>query len=335
MTNIRDVSQLAGVSVATVSRAFSDPDKVAEKTLKNVRRAAAQLNYTPNSLAQIFRTKKTNTVVVIVPDLSNAFFSRVLSGIEKVASAAGLSLLLANSHDQSEIEKTCIGMVKANRADGIIQLGARTLEMLAQGEATKDIPFVHAIEAPLNGLTPGVGIDNVQAAQSIVDHLIGLGHKRISVIAGQMESEITLNRLEGYKRALAASGIAFSPDRVMHNSFSLKGGAVACESLISSGADFSALFCMSDEMAIGAMRTLKERGFVVPESVSVVGFDNIEMGEFTSPALTTVTQPARRIGEKAMALLLERLNGQSSQDTHHHLLPAELVIRESAVTATV
>lgn len=329
MTNIRDVSQLAGVSVATVSRAFSDPDKVATKTLEKVRLAAEQLKYTPNSLAQIFRSKQTNTAVVIVPDLSNAFFARVLSGIEEAATEAGLSLLLANSHDDIKIEQKCLNMVRSYRADGIIQLGARTLEQLVDGEATLGIPFVHAIEAPNSVISSSVRIDNTTASMCIVKLLIDAGHKHIGVIAGQSDSEITQRRLDGYRAALNANALAAPSDCIEHDTYSLKGGEAAAARLLDRKSDLTALFCMSDELAIGAIKELKNRGYKVPQDISVTGFDNIELGAYIEDGLTTMTQPSHQMGKKAMQMLIDELANPDMAHKEHYVLSAELVERGS------
>lgn len=329
MATIRDVSQLAGVSVATVSRAFSAPDKVADRTLEKVRKAAEQLNYTPNSLSQIFRKKSTANIVVVVPDLANPFFSRVLSGIESVASQHGLSLLVVNSHDDPTLERHCLDAVKTHRADGMIQLGARTLFELADGGQTKDIPFIHSIEAPSESLSPSVKIDNAQAAEDIVSFLIKRGHSEIGLLGGLGTSAISRKRREGFRRALNSRGLEPNLDWVAEGSFSVAAGAEMATQVLSGHHRPTALFCMSDAIAIGAIRAICDAGLSVPGDISIAGFDNIEIGAYLNPALTTVTQPAQRMGEQSMQLLLKHL-GQTVEDLPDHIvLPTEIIERES------
>lgn len=328
MSNIKTVSRLAEVSVATASRAFTDPHKLSAKTLKRVQDAAKQVNYTPNSMARQFRNKQSNTVVVIVPDLANAFFSRVLSGIESAATEAGLSLLLSDSHDDLAIERSCLDMVRAKRADGIIQLGARSLEVLAQGDATRGIPFVHAIEPSMGSISPSVSINNALAAEEVVDYIIAQGHRKIGVLAGREDSGITQRRLDGYKSALSNHGIRFDPQIVEYEFYSLKGGELAAGRLLQKRQELTAMFCMSDEIAIGAMHAARGRGISIPDDLSITGFDNIEIGGYIEPPLTTVHQPARRMGELAMRIMVDLIGG-ALPPTDAHILPAELIVRGS------
>lgn len=330
MASIRAVSQLAGVSVATVSRAFSDPAKVSAKTLDAVRKAAEQLNYKPNSMARQFRSKRTNSVVVIVPDLANAFFARVLAGIESVAARHGLSVLLVDSHDDAEIERGCLDMVWTRRTDGVIQLGAHSLETLARRAATRDIPFVHAIEPPDTPSCPSVCIDNVAASAAITDFVIGQGHRRIGVVAGREDSEITSRRLAGYRKALNRAEIAFDETAVVYGPYSVQGGEQAAQRLLARHGNLTALVCMSDEIALGAMKAARAAGRSLPSQLSITGFDNITVGEYVHPALTTVTQPSWDIGRAAMELMVQLLSGRAPADAHV-TLETQLVIRDSVV----
>lgn len=329
MATIKDVSQLAGVSVATVSRAFANPEKVSKTTIKKVMKAADKLNYTPNLLAQTFRTNRTNSIVVIVPDLANQFFSRVLAGIEEVASSEGLYMLLANSHDELDFERRCVRMVKSRRVDGVIQLGSRPLEELSDGDAIKDIPFVHAVEPPVYTSAPSICVDNVAASAAIVSHLIDLGHKNISIIAGQKDSLITQYRLQGYKEAMRQAGLKTNDNNVIYSVYNMEGGYNGANRLLALNLQHSAVFCMSDEIAIGALRCFREHNINVPKDISLTGFDNIQFGAFVSPTLTTVIQPAKRLGKQAMSLLIDRMSSGFTSKPATIKMSAELVFRES------
>lgn len=328
MATIREVSKLAGVSVATVSRAFSDRDKVAKPTYEKIIAAAEKLDYKPNYLSQIFRANKTRTIVVMVPDLSNAFFSHVLSGIEKIATANQYSILLADTKDDIAIERACVEMVQTRRADGVIQLGATSAEQLL-GDKPTAIPFVHAIENPQITRSPTVCIDNIASSTAIVDYLISLGHQNIGVIGGPKESAITKNRHAGFQKSLEKAGLEPCETLIEYTDFSLDGGAQAAAPLVRRRPDISAIFCMSDEIAIGAIKALKELGIYAPDDMSIVGFDNIEHGKYCYPSLTTVTQPAERIGKIATELFCALAEGIEPTETRH-ILPTQLIIRDSA-----
>ncbi len=327
---IWDVSRHAGVSSATVSRAFSDPDKLTQATLQKVRDAAEQLNYRPNQLATIFRSNKTMTVIVMVPDLSNAFFGPVLAGLEKYAGKDGYSLLLSDTRDSIDLEMECIRMAESRRADGVIQLGARDLAELSRGNS--NVPFVHAIEADLESVSPSVRIDNVHAAQKMVSYIASLGHKKIGLLSGPIESRITHHRLQGYQQALSTAGIGFDQLRCEAGDYSINSGEKMAHILLERCPDLTAIFCMSDEIAIGAMKAAKERGLSLPDDLSVGGFDNIEFGAYCEPSLTSVTQPAGQIGEIAMKTMVAMLKNEDVS-TAHYVLPTKLVTRESVVAA--
>ena len=327
MAHIRDVSKLAGVSAATVSRAYTSPEKVSPDTLDRVRKAAEALNYKPNSLARLFRGKRTNSVLVLVPDLSNLFFARVLSGIERVATENGYYLLVFQTHDSTETERAGVEMVEINRVDGVVQLGGRPLSVLHKDGDLCGVPFVHAIEPVGDQAYPTVSVDNEAAARSMAGYLLALGHRRIGVLAGLEGRDVTAARLNGFRQALAEYGAEFDPSAVEYGPYTYIGGGEGALKLVTRRPDLTALFCMSDAIAIGAMRTCMDRGMRIPDDLSVTGFDNIGVSRFCEPPLTTVIQPAERIGEVAMTLMVNRLKGLPMQE--RQILPTELVIRGS------
>ena len=328
MAQIRDVSKLAGVSPATVSRAFSDPGKLSAETLKKVLAAAEELNYKPSSLAQLFRVKRTNTVLVMVPDIANVLFARVVSGIERIAADNGYNLLVIDTKDNKDVESAGIEMVETYRADGVIQLGERALRWLHRDAEKCTIPFVHAIGTGLDESYPTVTINNQAAAESMANYLLSLGHRKIGVLAGIKGRLVTQHRLDGFRAAMNAFGVTLDEGLVEYGAYSLSGGAQSAQRLLSRRRDATALLAMSDEIAIGAIRTAQDLGLRLPEDLSITGFDNIEFGKYCEPPLTTVMQPAERIGEVAMTLMCGVLRDEL-QGEIHPLLPTELVIRKS------
>ncbi|MEZ5998139.1 MAG: LacI family DNA-binding transcriptional regulator [Hyphomonas sp.] len=329
MAQIRDVSKRAGVSPATVSRAFSDPGKLSKDTLQRVLKAAEELNYKPNSLAQVFRVKRTNSVLVLVPDVANVLFARIVSGIERIAVENNLYLLVSDTKDDPGIERAGLEMVETHRADGVIQLGERSLAEISPDLEPGRIPFVQAIETAKPVGYPSVQINNFAAADAMATYLLALGHRKIGVLAGLKDRHVTQERLRGFRNALASFGVPYNESLVEYGPYSMAGGAQSSLRLLSRNRDLTALFTMSDEIAIGAIRTAQDLGMKLPDDLSITGFDNIEFGKYCTPPLTTVMQPAERIGEVAMTLMSNLLRGEITGDAQQ-TLSTELVIRSSA-----
>jgi len=326
MTNIYAVSKKAGVSTATVSRAFASPEKVLEKTRKTILEAAAELNYRPNGLARGLRVKRSNVLVVLVPDISNPFFSRVIRGIETGAHERGYSILLGNTAGERERELFYSSLIASSQADGIIQLSA-SYPLKVE---TPNVPIVNACECFDAPKVSQVKLDNEAAARAVTEFLIAQGHKRIAVINGPEDSPLTRERLAGYRSAIKSAGLSFDDELQAPGDFTTKSGAFAVDALMAIKQPPSAIFCQNDEMAFGAMKRLKEIGLVIPADISVVGFDNIRFSEYSNPPLTTVSQPAEALGRRAVEILCDRMEGLVSVDERTvDILPYELIVRES------
>lgn len=329
MTSIRKVSKVAGVSVATVSRAMRHPDRVRKETRDKVLEAIEAVGYRPNMLARNFRAKKAFAVVVLVPNIANPFFSRVIRGIEQGAQQEGYAILLGDTQGLKEREAEYTSLVTSRQADGVIQLSANVdgvLDILnvADGQA----PIVNACECAIDPPCPTVRIDNVGAAKDAVEHLIDLGHERIGIVLGPGESPLTRDRLTGYKQALKDHNLDFDKRLTVSGDFSLDSGRRAVATLRAVNDPPTAIFCCNDEMAIGAMHRVKKDGFSVPDDISIVGFDDIEFASYVDPPLTTIAQPTEELGKVAFSVLLELLEGRTPEQTEF-VLPTELVIRES------
>ncbi len=326
MANIRDVAKLAGVSVATVSRALSNPTQVSSTRLESVQKAILAVDYRPNMLAQHFRAAKTSTIVVLVPDITNSFFSEVIRSIEDRAQQQGYGVLLCDTRDMPEREKDYIFKVETRLADGIIQLRPDDAN-----SALKVIPdYIASVNACGCESTKGprVRIDNRGAAKKMADHLVELGHTRIGVITGLNDNPHTQDRLAGFNESLAAADIQFDPTLVLEGDFRISSGLECAETFCNMENPPTAIFCMNDDMAIGAMKMLKMRNFKIPEDISVTGFDNINHAQYLDPGLTTISQPAADIGKQAMEMLLQVMDGTPLAQTEF-IAPNELIVRES------
>lgn len=330
MSTIRDVAQKANVSIATVSRYLNAPEKVAKKSAEDVANAIRQLNYKPNLLARNFFKSRSYAVLVLVPNIANPFFSRVIRGIEDIGQQKGYAVLLGDTRLSKERETEYFQRVETRQAEGVIQLSPNFPGDISNAESK--IPFVNACECFPDAPYPTVNIDNTAAARSVVEYLISLGHRRIGCVLGPDEESnpnpITRDRLVGYHQALESSGIEFDQQLMASGNFSLGSGLEAAQYFAQLETKPTAIFCMNDEMAIGLIQGLKAKGLRVPEDVSVTGFDDIEFSKYCDPALTTMSQPAEDIGRTAMNVLYKLLEGETTSQMRH-VLPTKLVVRES------
>lgn len=326
MSNIREVAKAAGVSTATVSRYFSNPEKLAKKSATKVEAALSKLNYKPNLLARNFSKSRSFAILVLVPDIANPFFSRVIKGIEEVAHQKGYSVLLGNTCYSEDRELTYTNLVDTRQADGVIQLGPNL--PFENCETMPSVPFVQACECLKTGNFPTVEVDNVDASKRIVEHLLGLGHRKIACILGPETSPLTSDRLHGYELALENAGIEIDRNLLFSGDFTMNSGFNTAPMLIQQQNRPTATFCMNDEMAIGLIRGLSSAGLRVPQDMSIAGFDDIEYAKYSEPPLTTVSQPTEDLGRTAMNYLYDLLEKESSSHVET-VLPTQLVIRES------
>jgi LacI family repressor for deo operon, udp, cdd, tsx, nupC, and nupG len=329
MATIQDVAKSAGVSTATVSRVLSAPERVAESTRTRVMAAIDRLGYAPNVAAKSLRTLRTEKILVTVPDISNPFFSQVIRGVEEAATAAGYSVLLGDTRHDPAREEQYARMLRRKEADGLIFLGHRLPEAAADLVAALGpaAPIVNGCEYSPDLHVSSAHIDNAQAAAEAMDHLYALGHRRVGVITGPLVSPLSRDRLAGVEGAAARHGR--SADLcVATGDFSIDAGVAHTLALLGAAPAPTAIFCFSDEMAMGALAALRRRGLKCPQDVSLVGFDDIRFAAFLDPALTTVSQPMERIGHEVVGLLLEILSGRAA-GPRHVTLPHSLVIRAS------
>lgn len=322
MSSIRDVARAAGVSVATVSRALTNPEKVSESSLKKVQDAIKSVGYRPNLLARNFRSAKSYAIVVLVPNITNPFFSQVIQAIEDRAQQKGYAVLLGDTRESSKREQEYVNRVETRLADGVIQLRPQSMNYTRGA-----IPWVTAC-ACRDTPGPSVRIDDVAATQTIVDYLISLGHRRIGVITGLKDNPHTIERLEGYKRSLEDADIEFDRELIAEGDFTMWSGQNATHKFFQLKDRPTAIFCMNDEMAIGAIQTIKGKGLSVPGDISVTGFDDITYAKYWDPGLTTIAQPAEDFGKISMDLLLRIIEGEHLED-QDVVLPTEFIIRKS------
>jgi LacI family repressor for deo operon, udp, cdd, tsx, nupC, and nupG len=327
MVKISDVAEAAGVSAATVSRALSTPKRVAKETRERVQKVAGELGYSPNLVARSLRSQQSKLVIVLVTDIANPMLSRCVRGAERVARELGYSMLLGDTQNNPDLEERYTGLLTSRQVDGVIvmssRLHGRVGELILKANA--EAAIVNACACLDVAACSTVGVDDVGAARSMTEHLLGLGHRRIAVVTGPDESPHSRDRMFGYRLALRAAGLQFDESLVFGGEFTMETGGEAAERMLAHPTHPTAMFCFNDLMAIGAIQRLQGLGCRVPHDMSVAGFDDIEFAEFTSPPLTTVRQPKIEMGETAMRLLHQRLTGSPEVETV--TLPTELMVR--------
>ncbi len=327
MATMKDVAQLAGVSTATVSRALMNPEKVSASTRKKVELAVVESGYSPNSLAKNLRRNESKTIIALVPDICDPYYSDIIRGIEETAMEHGYLILLGDSSHQKN-ESALVNLIFTKQADGMLLLGTKFPFDISKPEQKNLPPLVMACEYAPELELPTVHIDNLTAAFDAVNYLTQIGHKRIAQITTDPTAPLTQFRIQGYQQALRRAGISVNPAYSVSGDQTFAAGAKAVTTLLSLPNPPTSIFCHSDIVAIGAIQQAKRLGFRVPQDISFIGFDDIQFSEYCEPALTTLSQPRYDIGRNAMLILLNLLRGNQVQ-SGSRLLDAKLVIRES------
>ena len=326
---IRDVARRAGVSISTVSRVLNDTCPVHPAKRRLVLDAAAALGYAPNPAARSLLNKRTGGLGGLLPFVSGEFFSEFLSALDEAAQENDLFLVISTSHRRLS-EFTGAMQALDKRVDGLIVMAP---ELLA-----KDISSVVRTDDPVvfvNTRTEGlpfdtVNFDNHQGARALTQHLLDLGHERIAIVRGPSDAHDALQRLQGYRDAMAGTRLGHDEALEVDGEYTLEAGYAATRTLLARGVQPTAIIAANDYAAIGVLRALHEAQLRVPDDVSVGGFDGLNSGLYTLPPLTTVRAPIRKIGQIAIALLLERLrNPERQRAPRRRVLPVELIARAS------
>ena len=327
MVKMSEVAQLAKVSTSTVSRVLSNAPYIAEETRQRVLEAVKALNYRTNRLASNFRKRSSKTVVVVLPDITNVFFSKIVQGFQKVARESDYHVLLGDTGNSLQVEKEFIDLVKERFVDGLILTTARVPK--EEIEAISQVmPVVLACEYLQGYDIPTVSIDNIGAAQEATEHLIKLGHKRIGFITGPLSIILSRDRLKGYRQAMLSNEIFVDESLIQEGDFTVESGYSITMKLLTANSLPTAIVASNDEMAVGAMKAIKKTGLRIPEDVAVIGFDDIPLCTLVEPELTTIAQPKYDIGCQAMELLLKIITG-GFLESRQIVLPHKLQIRQS------
>lgn len=329
MATIADIAKEAGVSRATVSLALNGKPGVAPETRRRILEIAERLNYRPNASARGLALQRTQTIGVIVPDISSPFYAELVRGVEQEASRQGFYLILATTLGKASREERCFQLLGERRVDGILILTPRGDEELVQRIQGRGFPLVVVDrDIPSSDGVVEVIVDNFHGALSAVNHLLSLGRQRIAYINGIPELQASRDRLRGYKVALQEYGLELNPKQIVTGNFTWEGGYEAMKELLSSCPHVDSVFAASDSMAIGAIRAIREQGLRVPEDIAVVGFNDVPLAAQVDPPLTTVRQPIGEMGEIACHLLIQLIEGKVIPH-RKVILQTQLVVRGS------
>jgi len=327
MPTIIEVAAIAGVSSATVSRVLSRPDRVAEPTRLRVLEAIRASGYAPNVAARTLRTLRAAKILLTVPDISNPFFASVIRGAAEAARDAGYAIVVGDTRHDPQVEDQYAEMLSRREVDGLIFLGHRLPESLAAlvSQQGASAPIVNGCEYSPDIGVPSVHIDNAAASDDAIEHLIALGHRTIGIVTGPPLSPITRDRLSGALDAARRHGLQ---DRLQVRTADYSARRAFEEARDLLAHEVTAIFCFSDEMAMGALSAISQAGLSCPGHVSVIGFDDLPLSPFFQPALTTIAQPKGLIGRRAVELLVDILRGTENPEWQV-TLPHELLVRES------
>lgn len=330
MSTIKEVAERAGVSLGTASNVIGGAARVGKARTARVLAAIKELDYHPNEVARSLKVKQTKLLGMVLPDITNPFFSDLIRGAENAALERGYLLLTANTDEQVEREKRFVAALRSRRVDGILLAAtASKNETHLKGVVAAGVPIVC-----LDRVAPGLAVDavladNVRGTQECVRHIVRLGHKKIAIITGSLELQIASERLAGYRAALEEAGIRYSGDLVMEGDFREEAGYRLGKELLLRQERPSAIFACNGVMTLGLLMALDELGVKCPQEVALATFDDLPFAHSFHPRLTAVAQPANSIGYQGANLLIDRVEGKLTGDPLTIRLAPELRIRES------
>ena len=332
-TTIKDVARLAGVSVATVSRALNGHANVTTRTREHVMGMVAQLRFVPSSAARSMITRRTHTVGALLPDLHGEYFSELIRGIDLAARARGLHLLVSSSHGDA-VEAAAALRAMQGRVDGLLVMSPHANADFLWGNVADDLPAVLMNTRAIGGAHSSFAVDNFAGAQSMVRHFVDCGHRRIAFIAGPESNFEAQERLRGYRAAMAEL-LADESELVLQGDFTQESGFRAGSHVVALTDRPSAVFAGNDVMAIGCLSALNEAGLRVPQDVALGGFDDIPISRYVNPPLTTVRARIAELGGLALERLASAIEEPERTSVQHQTLRADLVVRQSTTAPPV
>lgn len=331
--NIRDIARLAGVGVSTVSRVINEHPDVKYETREKILKIIKESNYIPNNSARILKKNNTNNIGVLVKGVFNPFFAEMINIIGNRINEAGYTMILQqNDYATEDDVDNLIAFVKEKRLQGIICLGGNFLNINDESFQFLDIPVVltsvNTLSKESKSKFSSIGIDNVLAAKASIQYLIDKGHRNIGILLGE-KNDVGISglRLEGYKKALEENNIPYSEENVFIGDYDYSGAYRVTKEIINNRKDITAIFSISDIMAVGAAKSVIDQGLQVGEDISIMGFDGMDISKYYNPGITTVKQPKKNMANNSIDLLLALL---AKKENHKHIIfETKIIERES------
>ena len=330
MATVRDVAKLAGVSPITVSRVINNAGYISDETRWRVEEAIRQLGYVPNTLARSLRLRQTNTLALVLTDITNPFWTTVVRGVEDAASDAGFNVILCNT-DESEVEQEkYLNVLLQKRVDGVLLVPVRCTRETVQIILNQNVPLVI-----LDRHIPGVEVDSVRCdsvggGYDLVRLLLAKGHCKIAMLSGPQGVSSADDRVAGYHRALADAGLNLHNELVFYGEFTQASGYSMMKQALAVEPHLSAIFGGNNFITMGAFKAARDAGLCVPEDIAMVGFDDLPVELVIDPFFTVAAQPAYEMGKQATELLLAHIAGQDIPQFQEIILPTEIIVRRSS-----
>ncbi len=329
MVTIYDIAKKADVSITTVSRVINNHPYVKEETKKKIEKLLKETGYVPNSNASSLVSKKTNTIAVILPDITNSFFANIFRGVEETANSQDFTVIYGNTNEDSKREKEYINTFIEKRVDGVILDPISTDMEIIKPLTQNNIPVVLIDRNIKESKKSYVGIHNYKEAYRIVNYLIEHDLKEVALISASEELSVYKDRKEGYITAIKDAGLNLQEDYIKIGTKPIKEvGYNLTKNMFKSSKPPAAIFAANNFLAIGAYNALKQLDYKVPEDIAIVCFDDFDTGTVTSPFFTSIIQPASKMGMVAMELLLDKIEGGDNKNKQVYL-KCELCIRKS------
>ncbi len=329
MANIRDVASLAQVSPITVSRVLNNPETVSPATRVRVEAAIEELGYIPNQIARSLRSNRTNTLALVLTDITNPFWTSVARSVEDAASAQGFNVILCNTDEREDKQEEYLSVLLRKRVDGFLLVPTRSEASAVESILRQKVPIV-----VLDRSVPGAAVDVVRSdseagAYGLTRHLLELGHRRIAILSGPSVVSTAQDRVDGYRRALTEAGIPQNEHWVLEGEYTVESGYAVARQLLAGAELPTALLGANNFIALGAMQAIRERGLHIPNDLSVVCVDDIPAWLVGEPFLTVAAQSPYDLGRQATELLLRQIREPGQHPPQEILLTTELIVRHS------
>jgi LacI family transcriptional regulator len=329
-TTIKDIAKKTGLGLATISK-YLNGGNVLQKNKIAIEVAIKELDYTVNEFARSLKTSKSKTIGIIIPELSNIFVTNIITVIEDILRNNGYSIIVTDCRTDENLEADLVKFLMKKRVDGIICMPVSKSGDFLKQAIDMDIPII-LIDRMLDDIdTDVVMVDNVTASYKAVSYLIENGHEEIGIVAGSKDIFTSKQRLIGYKKALDKANIEFNKNNIVYSNYRVQGGYESLKKLLNNNKNISAVFMTNYEMTLGAIIAINEMGIKIPDDLSFIGFDNLQLSEVVKPKLSIVEQPLDEIGKNVAELMLLRLGEEEKKSKKKIQLTTTLIERESVI----